>query len=568
MIYGRKLQDEFLHDEYNVHVDTFRKTIKSKCSTLIEKGESLFRGLLFRIEEGKMYVKFASDANLPRLNGASLTCYLLKEDYRKKDIIPKITYEDVINNSCYSFEFKPVAILPQRNPGDKKVVVFSDFDITVPLKISSYENTIVLIGVSAPPLEMLRNLAKYISTNKHNELLDADYSNQDVVIEELKEDQDHHFIIDQLSLQNRFIVQGPPGTGKSFLISNMIKTLCENDSSVLVMSLANRALMEIIEKEPLKDLLQQGKLFKSGIAQSEKKAANDLMRLKNVVPEKGSCHFATFYIASGSPLLFNELAEKYDYVIVDEASEAFLPVLGITLSLGEKQLFVGDMAQLPPVVILNSDQIHNRNYNGIVNGLSTVSHLLKSYQLTQTYRLPNQSATCTSLFYKYKIVSRNDLNKSTELIIGGTKMEISPGTFLIYSDIETFNHLENLITDLVCQITTNNKKSSVAVLSHTIKCNRQLTNAIYSNATIQTDKILVETVHRIQGLTTNYSIFVVENSSIYIQDERLFNVATSRGNTLNIIILDKRYISFLNLENVGIKQFVNLLREQGRYFVI
>lgn len=58
------------------------------------------------------------------------------------------------------------------------------------------------------------------------------------------------------------IIQGPPGTGKSFIIAELARELALRNKTVLVTTLANKALIEIAKKEPLTDLLQAGRICK------------------------------------------------------------------------------------------------------------------------------------------------------------------------------------------------------------------------------------------------------------------------------------------------------------------
>lgn len=56
--------------------------------------------------------------------------------------------------------------------------------------------------------------------------------------------------------------------------------------------------------------------------------------------------------------------------------------------------------------------------------------------------------------------------------------------------------------------------------------------------------MLIETIARVQGLTTDVTIFVIPNSGYnYTLEKRLFNVATSRAKRHTIIISDKNIIT-------------------------
>ena len=55
--------------------------------------------------------------------------------------------------------------------------------------------------------------------------------------------------------------------------------------------------------------------------------------------------------------------------------------------------------------------------------------------------------------------------------------------------------------------------------------------------------LLIETVSRVQGLTTDVCIFIIPNSSYHRSlENRLFNVATSRSRGHTIIIADQNIL--------------------------
>ena len=50
-------------------------------------------------------------------------------------------------------------------------------------------------------------------------------------------------------------------------------------------------------------------------------------------------------------------------VIVDEASQAFLTMLAAANMLGKKNLWVGDVCQMPPIVKTSKDRIRKQTTN-------------------------------------------------------------------------------------------------------------------------------------------------------------------------------------------------------------
>ena len=79
--------------------------------------------------------------------------------------------------------------------------------------------------------------------------------------------------------------------------------------------------------------------------------------------------------------------------------------------------------------------------------------------------------------------------------------------------------------------------------------------------------VRVETVARIQGLTTDITIFFVPNAS-YIRtlEPHLFNVATSRAREYTIIIADKNVLEYTRILNPAVRHYLErLIDEQSIY---
>ena len=65
-----------------------------------------------------------------------------------------------------------------------------------------------------------------------------------------------------------------------------------------------------------------------------------------------------FYISSGWAKDVQEMI-PFDYVIMDEASQALLPMIAASKKLGRKVVWIGDQNQLAPIIKTNEDKINN-----------------------------------------------------------------------------------------------------------------------------------------------------------------------------------------------------------------
>lgn len=83
--------------------------------------------------------------------------------------------------------------------------------------------------------------------------------------------------------------------------------------------------MELASKEPLKDLLQKKKIFKTNVTTDEFESLDKLQPAKHPVSMPSCLMLSTFYIASGYAANVN-IESAFDYVIMDEASQALLPM--------------------------------------------------------------------------------------------------------------------------------------------------------------------------------------------------------------------------------------------------
>ena len=86
------------------------------------------------------------------------------------------------------------------------------------------------------------------------------------------------------------------------------------------------------------------------------------------------------------------------------------------------------------------------------------------------------------------------------------------------------------------------------------------------NSKIKSSKIIIDTVARVQGLTTDICIYIVPNTH-YLRtlEPRLFNVATSRAKNQTIIIADKEILEYYRMDKVVRGYLEKLDREFSFY---
>lgn len=412
------------------------------------------------------------------------------------------------------------------------------------------EKPIIAFGPSDPPLEYLMNLIAIVRDTNcviTKQILDyepSENNNWNPTKVESKEDL-NALLAQKLQVNNCVAIQGPPGTGKTYRMAALSAELLKQGKSVLVTALTNQALIELAKKKDLKDFLEANKITKTSLTIDESKELPKLQsnskNLCNAAP--GHLSLATFYLSS--TWAKDTIEIPFDYVIMDEASQALYPMIAASMKLGRKIIWIGDQNQLPPIVITGEDVINRYNWEAIVKGFNTLctNFFYPSYILKDTFRLTRRGAACTGIFYNNNLNSVSEvqtIKSSIECMNrnGGPTfwgMELAPGD-------KTPSLAISSIIDLVEKILSEDNESKIAVLSKFRPTIRQIQKQfiLQSKKNEIPENVKIETVDRVQGLTVDYCIFFIPNASLkYSLEKELFNVATSRAQYCTIIVADK-----------------------------
>ena len=570
MIYSRQQQWQFLEDELNAEVKEFDDQLKTIASYLMEKGEVFTAQFLSFSDSGEMIVRFSASRPIPR-KGEYLYCMTLHKELRNHKNWGDRTYGDLIKDKTNQTE----AVCNWTWPSDDPKFVLAGFvgiDCEFAKWIADTPKVVLVMGPNKPPYEYIAHLqllTQYKKSLALNSVLDVNYQPSDW--NPMLLNNKHNipsFLQMQLNMTSSLILNGPPGTGKTFHISQLVANLCTEGFSVLVTALTNRALMEIAKKGSMARLLEAGKVYKTKITTDENKEVPHLQLEKNIVPKKGCVILSTFYITSGiaADTLFDY---PFDYVVMDEASQALLPMIGATKMLGAKTLFVGDIKQLPPVVQLKNSKITERNYSGLIEGLRTIteSSIYPTYQLTESYRLTDRGTKYTGEFYDQSLKSRSD-NQIVDSY-GSFFLNNNGGPTLLKTDMEIGDLKDETLLKLtlavVDYIHKQDKKCEIAVLT----CMKETVRALQSriNSRIKSTKILIDTVARVQGLTTDICIYAIPNTH-YLRslEPRLFNVATSRARRQTIIIADKEIMGYSRMD-ADVRRYLDNLNQEFSFYL-
>jgi len=561
---------QFLEDELKAETEEFKKKYMTTAISLLKQSEEMFVGQFISFKDGEMIMKFPNTRSLPR-KGEFLLCMLLPSDLRSYKNWKDLTYCDLYKQRFNETE----SVCIWHKPADDKrfsIVGFSKISMDFENQIKESPGVILVFAPQRPPIDYIINLQRVVSdrySNSVSDVLDANFHQQDWEPILIKQCNVSDFVYNQLNLTDTMILQGPPGTGKTYMIAELCERLCSEGKSVLVTALTNRALMEIAEKPAVSKMLDEGKIYKTNITTDEYKEVKKLVPIKQIAPIASSLVLSTYFISSGFAANLS-LEQPFDFVIMDEASQALLSMFAASKKMGKKNLWVGDIHQLRPIISLNGDRVKLNNYQTMIDGLKVLADnsSFPIYQLTKTYRFSQRSANYTGIFYKGTLNAVNSKNSpilpSMSKIFSG-----EGGPTLILTDMISGDYKPEfaimLSAYIVGCILNDDKKKEIAVLTCMKDTTRALQKAINQHVGSYSN-VLIDTIARIQGLTTDITLFFVPNASyIWTLEPHLFNVATSRAKEHTIIIADKNVLRYPTLKPLVRKYLEKLKIEKSIY---
>lgn len=567
----RKKHWQFLEDELKAETEEFKKIYLTTAISLLKNSGGMHVAQFLSFKDGEMIMKFSVSRPLPR-KGDFLVCMVLPPQLQDYRTWGDKTYRDLYKARYNSTDCVCIWHSPANDPR-YSLVGFSKVSVDFANYIKESPNIVLTFAPQRPPIDYAINLQKVVE-DKWSEgvasVLDSSYHHKDWEPTLIKQNNVSEFVHSQLSLTDTMLLEGPPGTGKTYMIAELCAKLCAEGKSVLVTALTNRALMEIAEKQAVETLLNEHKIFRTNISIDEIREIRNLENIKCVAPMPGCLVLSTYFIISGFAAELS-IEQPFDYVIMDEASQAILTMFAASRKIGKKNLWVGDINQLSPIVLLNKELVKLCNYKPMIEGLKLLADNSSSpmYQLTTAYRFGQRAADYTGIFYNNSLVAKeskryNDLPSLSNILCK------DGGPTLILTDMPigdcTPTFAMYIVSFIVTNIFKDAKDKEVAVLTCMKKTVSTLQMTIAQKVSSRKN-LVVDTVARVQGLTTDVTIFVVPDYS-YIRtlEPRLFNVATSRAKEHTIIIADK-YIFDCSTLDIRVRKYLEKLKANKCIYV-
>ena len=567
MYYTRESHKRFLDKELTAISEAYLKLLNTKAISLLASNDlyvTQYVKLDFKkndieadrnvLGSGQLMLRFKKEKGIPRKN-EYFTAVILEKDMCLPKNWGDITWGKL---RSHQVEFSEVHCVWQGKTDDKGFLLCGFSGIS--LEMSQYlidkqlEGCVIILGPQEPPMEYYQNLITVISNTSSNypakEILDFDKRHVVWNPEKINSDSSQvDNIISSLESSNNLVFQGPPGTGKTHLMAALVAKLITDKKSVLVTALTNRALIELAQKDSLKEFLIQKRVKKTNVS------ADELISCKNICPVEskqitcmpGCVTLSTFYNASGwAKICYEE--QPFDYVIMDEASQALFGMIAACKNLGKRIIWIGDQNQMQPIVLLSEETLVRNDYGMLANGFQTLCDNFdyKSYILTESHRLLPNAASLTSIFYHTPIKSVADFEYQLDI----NKLKFVPqdgGCSLILREMPIGEKADrnccSYAIDIIAQILNCYPKLNISVLSKFRATVRMLQNCFISKFGNH-NNVLIDTVERVQGMTCDICIYYIPNTMMGMSLERsLFNVATSRAKQLTIIIADKSILN-------------------------
>lgn len=583
MIIPKNKHIEFYDQQIKAYEDKWRQYADTAMNILVRE-KRLFIGRIWGIQEaqGNVILRF-NEGEVPRMKQPYFLG-LTGVDFPANPLTSKFSYKTFRESSSpkyYNGKNADISTIGYLKTEDgKSYILVSGFELELLNVIK--ENfldkrlhPLIVVAETDPPIKYLSRLKEFVEKSNNDPILNLNLNVEERMWDPKQIDNSISITEDVLKwieLQKITIIQGPPGTGKSYLAAELCSYFLKQGKSICVTALTNKALMEIASKSGLREGLDAGKLFKTNLTRDEKKLLPKLLNPESILPKQGDLLLSTYYKLAQKHAEIIE-GERFDFLIIEEASQAYLATIAMFTSIASRILIIGDHKQLTPVLLKEDEakRIHPK-ISGVVNGLQTFAFNNSdiSNRLIKTRRLTSDAAALTGLYYENTLESISEKNRRIDFSTKYRKIFHENGgvTIAKLSSAKTgFKEKDvyKFICNLSREIITNNSDLEIAILVPYADVESEL-YLEYSLISNNFKSLSINTVHKIQGLTTDLTILYLPiGSAAFELNDNLFNVATSRA-TKGTLIITYQQIELASSVSKETKQFLKLCKDVSTDF--
>jgi DNA replication ATP-dependent helicase Dna2 len=350
-----------------------------------------------------------------------------------------------------------------------------------------------------------------------------------------------------IATESLAMIQGPPGTGKTRLLAEILRALCEAGCRIAMSAYTHRAVDNVLLA--LRKIDAEVPLFKLGA-----KHTDELRRagVKSASPRKGALPTMGCVIA-GTCFALAKLGsdQSFHFAVFDEAGQMPIPHAMAGMLLARRWVFVGDHAQLPPVITS-----HHADRDVTI---SVFEHLHRHYgseMLDVSYRMSGPVCDVVGRAFYDGALRSAVPDRRLSFRAGGVLDEvIDPEKAVVIARVD---HLQpgmrsaeesNLVADLVYDLRHRHEidASEIAVLAPFRAQVRMIRSALQRKNVSDQDSIVVDTVERMQGQEREVVVISLAvgdpdslsgRSAFFFSTNRL-NVAMSRARSKVILVASR-----------------------------
>ena len=411
------------------------------------------------------------------------------------------------------------------------------------------------------------------------------------------------------------MIEGPPGTGKTHLLAWTLIALIQRAREagtplrIAVSALTHQGIDQVLKKvvslvgqHCLQDFpgrcLKWGRWEEDGPAPKGDpyvEPLDDVQQLEEYPYSiLGATGFGLYQIFEGRKGVF---PRAFDWIVFDEASQVLIPQALLSLLYGKGNfLFVGDVKQLPPVVLGNWEE----SKGGTLGAQhSVLVHLLNCYgpgygvRLDQTYRMNEELCFFPSRTWYDGALRSAPGNAGHRLVLSKPLKDDlldrvlnpeKPVALLVAdhwachqkSDLEV-----EIVAELACRLIEHHGLTAdrLALISpHRAQNNAtadRLTRLLGENGKTLP---LIDTVERVQGTERDVILFAFTSSDPdffageFLNNPNRFNVAITRARQKLVVVGSRAFFAAIPMEekalknNSCFKDFYEFCRAQDSLF--